>query len=143
TNENAMNPKKLLIASLSLLLVSAPTWGQSLGLDRIAVVVNNEAITDLEVKQRMVQARSMLAERGIATPSEDVVRRQVIEQMVVERAGQQLAKEMNMRVDDAAVDMRSIKSRAIINLSATSCCDALQARAAIYRVFAKDCAAKC
>lgn len=99
-----MNPKKLLIASLSLLLVSAPTWGQSLGLDRIAVVVNNEAITDLEVKQRMVQARSMLAERGIAAPSEDVVRRQVIEQMVVERAGQQLAKEMNMRVDDASVD---------------------------------------
>ena len=39
-----MNPKKLLIASLSLLLVSAPTWGQSLGLDRIAVVVYGEVI---------------------------------------------------------------------------------------------------
>ncbi|NDB13152.1 MAG: hypothetical protein EBX53_01825 [Betaproteobacteria bacterium] len=75
-----------------------------MSLDRIAVVVNNEAITEVEVKQRIAQARGMLSERGITAPANEVIRKQVVEQMIVERAGQQLAREMNMRVDDASVD---------------------------------------
>lgn len=99
-----MKNRKVLAAVLWLLSISTPSFGQSLGLDRIAVVVNYEAITDLEVKQRISQARSLFAERGIAAPSDEVLRRQVIEQMIIERAGQQLAKDMNMRIDDASVD---------------------------------------
>lgn len=104
-----MNNRKVraaawLFAGLIPLWINASAWGQALGLNRIAVIVNDEAITDLEVKQRMTQALSMLAERGIAAPGTDVVRRQVMEQMIVERAGQQLAKDMNMRIDDVAVD---------------------------------------
>ena len=99
-----MKERKTLLAGLIWLLMAAPVCGQSLGLDRIAVIVNYEAITDLEVKQRMVQARAAFAERGITPPGDDVVKRQVTEQMIVERAAQQLAKEMNMRVDDASLD---------------------------------------
>ncbi len=99
-----MKPMNLLAGGLISLWMSAPVWGQALSLDRIAVVVNNEAITEVEVKQRIAQARGMLSERGITAPANEVIRKQVVEQMIVERAGQQLAREMNMRVDDASVD---------------------------------------
>jgi len=63
-----MNNRKVraaawLFAGLIPLWINASAWGQALGLNRIAVIVNDEAITDLEVKQRMTQALSMLAER--------------------------------------------------------------------------------
>ncbi|NCW32847.1 MAG: molecular chaperone SurA, partial [Betaproteobacteria bacterium] len=103
-NETWMKPMNLLAGGLISLWMSAPVWGQALSLDRIAVVVNNEAITEVEVKQRIAQARGMLSERGITAPANEVIRKQVVEQMIVERAGQQLAREMNMRVDDASVD---------------------------------------
>ena len=103
-NETLMKHKLALLAGLFWLLPTSPVMAQNLGLDRIAVVVNFEAITDLEVKQRVSQALSSLAERGIAAPGAEVVRKQVIEQMIIERAALQLAKEMNMRVDEAAVD---------------------------------------
>jgi len=56
-----MKNRKVLAAVLWLLSISTPSFGQSLGLDRIAVVVNYEAITDLEVKQRISQSRSLFA----------------------------------------------------------------------------------
>lgn len=93
-----------LTAGLLWLLSTTAASAQPLSLDRVAVVVNYEAITDMEIRQRMSQAMASLAERGIAAPSADVVRRQVVEQMIVERAALQLAKEMNMRIDEASVD---------------------------------------
>lgn len=77
---------------------------QAIALDRIAVVVNNEAITDLEIRGRMILARSSLEQRGIAVPDDAILRRQVLEQMILERASTQTAREMNLRVDEAAID---------------------------------------
>lgn len=77
---------------------------QRIAIDRIAVVVNNEAITDLEIRTRMMLARTSLEQRGIAVPDDAILRRQVLEQMILERAGTQMAREMNLRVDETAID---------------------------------------
>jgi peptidyl-prolyl cis-trans isomerase SurA len=73
-------------------------------IDSISVVVNDEVITKNEVNARVkaIEAR-MRAQQG-AIPNEADMRRQVLEQMIAERAQVQLAKEMGVRADDQMLD---------------------------------------
>ncbi|UCG96612.1 MAG: peptidylprolyl isomerase [Burkholderiales bacterium] len=73
-------------------------------LDRIVAVVNNEAITESELDARTRIAQAQLRRQNINLPSNAVLRRQVLERMIVDRAQLQLARESGVRVDDATVN---------------------------------------
>lgn len=73
-------------------------------LDRIVAVVNDEVITASELEQRLALAEQQLRRQRIAPPSADVLRRQVLERMIVDRAQIQFARETGVRVDDATVN---------------------------------------
>lgn len=73
-------------------------------LDRIVAVVNDEAITASELDARMRIAMAQLRQQRIAPPSDDVLRRQVLERMIIDRAQVQMARETGVRVDDATVN---------------------------------------
>lgn len=73
-------------------------------LDRIVAVVNDEAITDSELEARTRIALGQLRRQNINPPPAAVLRRQVLERMIVDRAQIQLARESGVRVDDATVN---------------------------------------
>lgn len=73
-------------------------------LDRVVAVVNDEVITANELVGRLRVAEEQLKRQNITPPARDVLTRQVLEQMVVQRAQLQLAKETGVRVDDASVN---------------------------------------
>ncbi len=73
-------------------------------LDRIIAVVNDEAITATELDARTQIALQQLRRQNIAAPAADVLRRQVLERLIVDRAQIQLARESGVRVDDATVN---------------------------------------
>ena len=73
-------------------------------LDRIVAVVNDEAVTLNELQLRVRITEQQLARQKIRAPSADVLRRQVLERMIVDRAQLQLARESGVRVDDATVN---------------------------------------
>jgi len=81
---------------------AAPTTSRTL--DRIVAVVNDEAITVSELDARTRIAQAQLRRQNINPPPADVLRRQVLERMIVDRAQLQLAKESGVRVDDATVN---------------------------------------
>src|SRR5690606_3220911 len=70
-------------------------------LDRIAVVVSSEAITERELQQRLRMVERQLREQNIEMPPMDVLERQVLERMIVDRAQLQYARESGLRIDDA------------------------------------------
>ncbi len=72
--------------------------------DEIIAVVNSEAITRLELERHVQAARVMLSRQNIAQPPEDVLARQVLERMIVERTQLQEAADMGIRIDDAQLD---------------------------------------
>jgi peptidyl-prolyl cis-trans isomerase SurA len=82
----------------------APTAPAARSLDRIVAVVNDEAITESELDTRTRIALAQLRRQNINPPPESVLRRQVLERMIVDRAQIQLAKETGVRVDDATVN---------------------------------------
>ncbi len=72
--------------------------------DRIVAVVNDEVITANELRARTLSAMAQLERQKIQLPPQDVLERQVLERMIVDRAQLQLARETGVRVDDATVN---------------------------------------
>jgi peptidyl-prolyl cis-trans isomerase SurA len=73
-------------------------------IDRIVAVVNDEVVTANELRARARIAEVQLQRQKIQPPSADVLERQVLERMIVDRAQLQLARETGVRVDDATVN---------------------------------------
>ena len=73
-------------------------------LDQIAAVVNGDIITRNELRDRVETVSKTLSRQGTQIPPADVLARQVLERMIVEKAEIQLANEQGLRVDDFQLD---------------------------------------
>jgi peptidyl-prolyl cis-trans isomerase SurA len=97
----------LALALLNAAVAQAPSSAASAAprpLDRIIAVVNDQAITESELDVRTRIAVAQLRRQNIQLPPEAVLRRQVLERMIVDRAQLQQARESGVRVDDATVN---------------------------------------
>ncbi|RMG29831.1 MAG: molecular chaperone SurA [Gammaproteobacteria bacterium] len=98
-----------LILLLCLLLVplrsvlAAPA-GNSEPLDHIVAVVNDDVILASELEERYREVRARLARKGGQLPPEKALRRQVLEQLILERLQLQLADRNHIRVDDETLN---------------------------------------
>jgi peptidyl-prolyl cis-trans isomerase SurA len=72
--------------------------------DSIAVVVNDDVITKNELAARIRMIEGRMKASNAPLPDAADLHRQVLEAMIVERAQQQLAKEMGVKVDDQTLD---------------------------------------
>ncbi|RIK98027.1 MAG: molecular chaperone SurA [Burkholderiales bacterium] len=96
-----------LVAALSAAVVIPFTAAQAAApveIDRIAAVVNSEAITERELQQQVLLVQRQLREQNIEAPPPDVLERQVLERMIVDRAQMQLARDSGLRIDDAQLE---------------------------------------
>ena len=69
-------------------------------LDRIVAVVNDGVITQNQLNARVRSATMQLHRQKVQLPPADILRQQVLDQMVTERAQVQAAKEAGIQVDD-------------------------------------------
>jgi peptidyl-prolyl cis-trans isomerase SurA len=72
--------------------------------DSIVAVVNSEVITSREVAERVKTVTQLLRQKGTPLPPSDVLQKQVLERMIMDRLQIQLAKETALRVDDLQLD---------------------------------------
>jgi peptidyl-prolyl cis-trans isomerase SurA len=82
----------------------APRAGTPVSLDRVLVVVNDEAITQFDLNEQRRVVLSQLKASNITPPSADVLDKQVLERLIVERGLLQYAKDNGIRVDDTTVE---------------------------------------
>ena len=66
-------------------------------------VVNDEPVTNNELRGRMARAERQLQSRGGAAPGEAELRREMLERLIAERAQLQYAKETGLEVDEGAL----------------------------------------
>ncbi len=85
--------------------VAAPTApAEPKAADFIVAVVNSEPITNSEVLARLPRLQQQLARQGGNPPPREALLRQILDQLISERAQLQVAREAGIRVDEAAVD---------------------------------------
>lgn len=71
--------------------------------DYIVALVNSEPVTNNEVRARLLRVEQQLTQQGAALPARAELARQVMEQLVNERAQLQQASEQGLRVDEATL----------------------------------------
>jgi peptidyl-prolyl cis-trans isomerase SurA len=103
-----MNVFRLLAACVALLVlcppVSAQTRARPVEVDRIVAVVNSDAITMHELEARLATVERQLRAQGTQLPPHDVMVRQMLERMIVDRVQLQYAKETGLQVSDGELD---------------------------------------
>jgi peptidyl-prolyl cis-trans isomerase SurA len=71
--------------------------------DFIVALVNSEPVTNNEVRQRLLRVEQQIAQQGSGMPARELLVREVLEQIINERAQLQQATELGITVDEAAV----------------------------------------
>lgn len=97
------------LATAALVLGADGAWAQKAPsppvlVDRIVAVVNSEVITSDELAERMKTVTQQLRQQGTPLPAAHLLRKQVLERMIMDRLQLQLAKETGLRVDDLQLD---------------------------------------
>lgn len=97
--------KATLLALLTFLSISqAQARTEVLEADRIVAVVGSDAITLSELRTRLQSALSQLQRQGTPLPPQDVLERQMLERLIMEKAQLQTAQDMGLRVDDQQLE---------------------------------------
>ena len=98
---------RTLLAALCLGVCVLPAAGQSQrassAADFIVAVVNSTPITNVELQLRLLRVQQQLSLQGNVPPRSQLLR-EVLERLILERAQLQLARELGVTPDDAAVE---------------------------------------
>lgn len=98
---------RTLLAALCLGVCVLPAAGQSQrassAADFIVAVVNSTPITNVELQLRLLRVQQQLSRQGNVPPRSQLLR-EVLERLILERAQLQLARELGVTPDDAAVE---------------------------------------
>jgi peptidyl-prolyl cis-trans isomerase SurA len=79
--------------------------------DFIVAVVNQEVVTNAEVEARLFRVLDEARRTRVAAPPQDDLRRQILDQLIGERAQLSMARDVGMRIDEADID------RAVTNVA--------------------------
>jgi peptidyl-prolyl cis-trans isomerase SurA len=92
-----------LVASLFIQSAAAETAKPVLA-DRIVAVVNDEVITLDELESRLAGVERQLRSQGTELPPHDILQKQMLERMIIDKVQVQYAKESGIQVADAELD---------------------------------------
>jgi len=106
--------------------------------DRIIAVVNDDVITANELALRTQAALLQLQRQNIQPPPREVVERQVLERMIVDKAQLQLARDTGVRVDDATVNAAIGRIAEANNLSVPALRQRLESEGVTFAQFRED-----
>lgn len=107
-------------------------------IDRIIAVVNDEAITLHELRDRAATVERQLKSRGTPLPPRDVLEKQLLERLIVDHVQMQFAREVGLRIPDSELDtaLRRIAENNRLSLAAFR--DALERDGIAWRRFRED-----
>ena len=72
--------------------------------DRIVAVIGDDVVTYVELRTRLAAALKQLQKQGTPLPPQDVLERQMLERLIMERVQLQYARDSGMRVDDGQLE---------------------------------------
>lgn len=99
-----MKLRRFLFLLQALPLLAFAAYSAPIPADRVVAIVNDEAITSYDLKQRLAIVMQQMRQQNIQPPAEDVLVKQVLERLIMDRIQLQYAKETGLTVSDADLD---------------------------------------
>lgn len=97
-------PVLILLSLTTVAAIAAKSPAAVQDVDRIIAVVNNDVITAVELATRVADTKKQLAIERIKMPPDEVLRKQLLERMILEHVQLQLAAQSGIRVSDSEVE---------------------------------------
>jgi len=143
TSDRELQPYKAPTASPTAATSKAPAEAAAVAkpgvlLDRIAAVVNDDVILMSELDVRVALIEKQIAARGTTAPPEDVLRKQVLDQMVTTRVELQQAASKGITVSDDQVNQTIKRIAAGENITLEEFPDRLKSEGIDYNDFRTD-----
>ena len=113
-----------LVPSMTLAAAKG-TADKSNAFDRIVAIVNDDVITQLELEFELNAVKQQLRQQKTMIPSDDVLKKQVLDRLVLMRIQLQLAEKRLLRIDDESLN------KAIENIARQNGLDLNQFRRAL------------
>ena len=99
---------------------------EAIELNRIIAIVNNDIITRIELEQELGTIKLQLQQQNIQMPSDETLRKQVLERLIINEIQLQMADANGIRVDDETLNSTISNIATQNNLSLIEFRDALQ-----------------
>lgn len=106
--------------------------------DRIVAVVNDEVITLHELRAGLDVAVRQLRRQGTPLPPRDVLERQMLERLIMDKVQLQHAREIGLRIDDVQLDQALQRIAASNKMSMAQFREALQKDGVPFAKFRED-----
>lgn len=106
--------------------------------DRIVAVVNDEVVTLYELRTRLDLALKQLQRQGTPLPARDVLERQMLERLVMDKVQLQHARETGLKVDDAQLEQALQRIATGNKMSPAEFRDALQKDGIVFSKFREE-----
>lgn len=94
--------------------------------DRIVAVVNDEVVTLHELRSRLEVALTQLQKQGTPLPPRDVLEKQMLERLIMDKVQLQHARDTGLRIDDSQLEQALQRIAANNKMSLAQFRDALQ-----------------
>lgn len=92
--------KKLLTLLVLSFTMTLPTYAAQ-SLDKVVAVINDEVITSSELNHSIEMVKLQISQQNIAAPSDDILKKQVLDQLINKHLQLQLAKQAGIKVTDS------------------------------------------
>lgn len=116
--------RRLVVPALLCLAPLAAFATESL--DRIIAVVDDDVILESELQQGVRMAQAEMRDRGITPPSDDSVRSQVLEHLIIMKLQTQRAKDAGIKIDDRELNDVMAKVAANNNMTVPQFIDSVK-----------------
>jgi peptidyl-prolyl cis-trans isomerase SurA len=134
--------KKLLITLGGLtfaLQISLPLHAEEITtLDNIVAIVNNDVVTQLELKDQFREIVITLKSKNTKLPPADILGKQVLDKLILERIQLDLASRTGIKVDDTTLNRAVTRIAAQNNMSISEFRAALAEQDVDYRKFSDE-----
>src|SRR5579885_272722 len=106
----------LLITIFTLMIFCGCSYAKPAGesLDQIVAIVNDDVVTKSELKHTLSMVKAQMAQERVSIPSDAVLQKQVLNQLVNKKLQLQIAKQVGIRITDADLD-RAVQNIATQN----------------------------
>lgn len=95
---------KKFISAVLLSLGMTQSFAEDIPLDKVAVIVNDGVILESEIQSLLETVKMNAIKSGQGLPSEDIIRTQAIERLIVTNLQLQMAENMGMQISDAQLE---------------------------------------
>jgi peptidyl-prolyl cis-trans isomerase SurA len=130
-----------MISAGIVLGTATPTLAQSQALDTVIAIVDDDVVMASELQQRMGLVMQQIRASQTEAPPEEVIRRQLLEQLILESLQLQMASRVGVEISDAELDQaiariaqsRNVSEQELLRMAAADGLSANDLRAQIRR----------